>query len=109
MKKGNVYYEDMFCGTIMQNDDNIFIFEYDDEWLNNPNTKSISLTLPKTRKRYESNILFSFFDGLIPEGYLLELAIKKFNIASNDRMSLLLKTCHNPIGIVSVKEINEYE
>jgi len=109
MKKGNVYYDDMFCGTIMQNDDNIFIFEYDDEWFNNPNTKSISLTLPKTKKRYESNILFSFFDGLIPEGYLLELAIKKFSIASNDRMSLLLKTCHNPIGIVSVKEASEHE
>ena len=109
MKKGNVYYDDMFCGTIMQSDDNIFIFEYDDEWFNNPNTKSISLTLPKTTKRYESNILFSFFDGLIPEGYLLELAIKKFNIASNDRMSLLLKTCHNPIGIVSVREANEHE
>lgn len=104
MKKGYVYYDDALCGTIIQNDDNLFVFEYTDEWFENKDAKTVSLTLPKTQKRYESNILFPFFDGLIPEGYLLEVALKKYNINQNDRMSLLLKTCHNPIGIVSVKE-----
>ena len=107
MKIGYVYYDDSYCGTITQDDDNKFIFEYDDKWYDDLNSKSISLTLPKSQKKYESNILFPFFDGLIPEGYLLEAAIKKFNISSNDRMSLLLKTCDNPIGIVSVKENKE--
>ena len=105
MKQGFVYYDDAFCGTITQNDENVFIFEYSDEWFNDKNTKPVSLTLPKTNKRYESNVLFPFFDGLIPEGYLLEKALKKFNISSNDRMSLLLKTCKNPIGIVSIKGV----
>ncbi len=104
MKKGIVYYDNQECGTIIQNDDNKFIFEYNDDWFNNPLKESVSLTLPKTAKLYESNILFPFFDGLIPEGYLLEAAIHKYSLNSNDRMSLLLKTCHNPIGIVSIKE-----
>ena len=104
MKIGYVFYDNHFCGTITQTDDNIFVFEYTDSWFLDNNTKSISLTLPKTTKRYESNILFPFFDGLIPEGYLLEVALKIYHISTNDRMSLLLKTCHNPIGIVSVKE-----
>lgn len=104
MKKGYVYYDNTLCGTISQTDDNLFVFEYTDSWFNDTNTKSVSLTLPKTQKRYESNILFPFFDGLIPEGYLLEVALKIYNISNNDRMSLLLKTCHNPIGIVSIKE-----
>lgn len=106
MRKGIVYIDELVCGYIVQNDDNYFIFEYTDEWINDEKSKSVSLTLPKTKKRYESNILFPFFDGLIPEGYLLEVAIKKFNIHPNDRMALLLKTCANPIGNVSVKEID---
>lgn len=104
MRIGYVYYNDNLCGTITQSDDNVFIFEYTEAWFEDEHTKSISITMPKTKKRYESNILFPFFDGLIPEGYLLEVALKKYNILSNDRMALLLKTCHNPIGIVSVRE-----
>lgn len=109
MKKGYVYYDDLLCGTISQTDDNVFVFEYLDSWFNDSSTKPVSLTLPKTQKRYQSNILFPFFDGLIPEGYLLEVALKMYNISSNDRMSLLLKTCRNPIGIVSIKEEIEHE
>ena len=104
MKIGYVYYDEIFAGKIIQDDNNEFVFEYDDKYFDDKNCKAISLTLPKNNKKYTSNILFPFFDGLIPEGYLLEVALKKFNIASNDRMALLLKTCRNPIGIVSVRE-----
>ena len=104
MKKGYVYCDNVLAGTLTQNDDGVFVFCYDDAYLSNENSKPISLTLPKSQKQYESNILFPFFDGLIPEGYLLELALKKYNLSNNDRMSLLLKTCRNPIGIVSIKE-----
>ena len=104
MKIGYVYFDEMLAGKIIQDDNNEFIFEYDDNYYIDKNCKAISLTLPKDKKRYTSNILFPFFDGLIPEGYLLEVALKKFNISINDRMSLLLKTCKNPIGIVSVRE-----
>ena len=103
MKIGLVYYDNEYCGVIVQYDNNHFTFEYDDSYFANKDKKAISLTMPKSQKKYESNILFPFFDGLIPEGYLLEVAIRKFNISRNDRMSLLLKTCNNPIGIVSVR------
>lgn len=103
MKIGFVYYDNEYCGTIIQDDNNRFIFEYDDAFFTNKDKRAISLTMPKSQKKYESNILFPFFDGLIPEGYLLEAAIRKYNISRNDRMTLLLKTCNNPIGIVSVR------
>lgn len=34
--------------------------------------------------------LFTFFDGLIPEGWLLDVALRKTDISVLDRMSLLL-------------------
>ena len=60
MKQGFVYYDDSFCGTITQTDENIFIFEYGERWFNDKNSKLVSLTLPKTNKRYESNVLFYY-------------------------------------------------
>lgn len=104
MKQGYVYYCDRLCGTIIQTDENRFIFEYLDSWLADDNAKPVSLTLPTSNRRYESTVLFPFFDGLIPEGYLLEVAMRMYNIERNDRMSLLLKVCHDPIGAVSVWE-----
>ena len=106
MKKGQVLCDDKLCGYIIQNDDNTFVFEYTDEWYLDSNSKNVSLTLPKIKQKYESNILFPFFDGLIPEGYLLEVALKKFNLSRNDRMTLLLKTCSDPIGNISIREEN---
>ena len=109
MKVGYVYLDDKYVGTLTQNDDNSFIFEYTDDWYLNHKNEPVSLTMPVTKQRYEGNILFPFFDGLIPEGYLLEVALNKYNIERNDRMSLLLKTASNPIGNVSVYERRKNE
>jgi serine/threonine-protein kinase HipA len=51
--------------------------------------------------------LFPFFEGLIPEGWLLEIATETWRINKNDRMGLQLVCCRNCIGAVSVEPINE--
>ena len=103
MKKAFVYYKNELCGVLLQEDEG-YVFTYEDDYLNKPESKPISLLLPLNNKTYKSNILFPFFDGLIPEGYLLELAIRKWNLNYKDRMEILLKTAVDPIGAVSVKE-----
>lgn len=100
---GYVYYDKILCGTIKETD-TCFIFKYDDNYLNLNNPKPISLLLPIRCEEYTSSILFPFFDGLIPEGYLLDLAINKWKLDINDRMGLLLTVCTDPIGAVSVRK-----
>jgi len=46
--------------------------------------------------------LFPFFDGLIPEGWLLDIAEKNWKLDMRDRMSILLVTCRDCIGAVSI-------
>jgi serine/threonine-protein kinase HipA len=46
--------------------------------------------------------LFPFFDGLIPEGWLLDIAEKNWKLNEKDRMGLLLTFCKNCIGAVSI-------
>jgi serine/threonine-protein kinase HipA len=63
--------------------------------------------MPVSKEKYIENKLFPFFDGLIPEGWLLDIATKNWKINANDRMGLLLSCCRSCIGAVSVEPINE--
>ena len=53
---------------------------------------------------YDSGILFPFFDGLIPEGWLLGVVSRNWKIDTKDRFGLLLVACKDGIGNVSIVE-----
>lgn len=101
MKQAKIYMYDNFAG-ILTEDENGYKFEYDSIYLLCENAEPISLTLPLSDKPYLSNILHPFFDGLIPEGWLLDIAEKNWKIDDRDRMSLLLACCKDCIGAVSI-------
>ncbi len=81
-----------------------YLFKYDSNYLTVSGAKPVSLTLPLQDKPFESKTLFPFFDGLIPEGWLLEIAEKNWKLSARDRMGLLLACCRNCIGGVSIEE-----
>lgn len=86
-------------------DENGYIFSYDYSYIHSDNPIPISLTLPLQEKPFESKILFPFFDGLIPEGWLLDIAVKNWKLNERDRMELLLSCCQDCIGAVSIEKI----
>lgn len=104
MKKANVYMYDKLAGMLIE-DENGFHFQYEENYLKNEAAEAISLTLPLTENKYHNNTLFPFFDGLIPEGWLLDIAQKNWKLNPRDRMEILLKTCQDCIGAVSIEEI----
>jgi len=117
---------DTFAG-ILTEDENGFTFQYDESYhLGRIYQKEISdhtrmhhqigmppisLTMPVTEVPYKSQVLFPFFDGLIPEGWLLDIAQKNWKLDPRDRMSILMATCKDCIGAVSIEpyESNEDE
>lgn len=102
MKQAKIYMYSDFAG-ILTEDENGYTFVYDPEYLASENAEPISLTMPLTDKPFISNILHPFFDGLIPEGWLLDIVEKNWKINNRDRMSLLLASCKDCIGAVSVQ------
>ncbi len=106
MKTAIIYYKDIRAGQLIE-DDNGFRFQYDESYLSDPQAKAVSLTLPLQREAYRSQVLFPFFDGLIPEGWLLDIAQDNWKINVRDRMSLLLACCKDCIGAVSIVEDKE--
>ena len=107
MRKGEVYYNDNFAGVISETDDGEYIFQYDKQYVKDHPDDFITFTMPVTEKPYIDKRLFSFFEGLIPEGWLLDIASENWKINRNDRMGLLLACCQDCIGAVSVKPISE--
>ncbi len=102
-RKASVYVRDAFVGTLMETD-NGYAFAYDANYLALPNASPVSLTLPLQEAPFESKTLFSFFDGLIPEGWLLHIVSKNWKIDQKDRFGLLLVACRDCIGAVRIEE-----
>jgi serine/threonine-protein kinase HipA len=101
MKTGEIRYNDLIAGYVKQTEEG-YAFRYTTEYLNNPGARPISLTMQLTPDEFNSKVLFPFFDGLIPEGWLLAIAEQNWKIAAGDRMELLLTCCKDCIGAVSV-------
>ena len=108
MRRGKVFYKDELAGIIYE-DSNGVSFTYDKNYLNSEHAKPVSLTMPLREEPYTDKVMLPFFDGLIPEGWLLEIAEQNWKINSRDRMGLLLAFCKDTIGAVSVvrEESNE--
>ena len=101
MKQAKVFFQENFAG-ILTEDENGYTFAYNVDYLQKKDAKAISLMLPLSEKPYNSQVLFPFFDGLIPEGWLLDIAEQSWKINLRDRMSLLLACCKDCIGAVSI-------
>ena len=101
-KTANVLYDGILAARLSETDDG-YLFEYDEKYLKQQESKLISLTLPKRKEPYTSKVLFPFFDGLIPEGWLLDIAVNHWKVKANDRFVLLLATCRDTIGAVTVE------
>ena len=106
MRQGKVYYKDYLAGIITETDDGEYVFQYNETYVKEHLDEFITFTMPVTDQPYNEKRLFPFFDGLIPEGWLLDIASKSWKINQNDRMGLLLACCQNCIGAVSVVPIS---
>ena len=86
-----------------------YTFEYDKAYLNMDSATALSPTMPLTDETYVKEMMFPVFDGLIPEGWLLDIAQSSWKIDARDRMSLLLACCKDCIGDIGVIELKDNE
>ncbi len=109
MRRGKVYYKNSLAGTITETDEGEYIFHYDHKYVNDHPKEFLTFTMPVTDRPYTEKRLFPFFEGLIPEGWLLDIASENWKINRNDRMGLLLACCRDCIGAVSIEPIEDGE
>ena len=101
-RKGKVYVQNQYAGLIRETDRG-YEFSYDKAYLSLENALPVSLTLPLREEAYVSNTLFPFFDGLIPEGWLLNVVERNWKLDGSDRFGLMLVACKDCIGDVRIE------
>lgn len=110
MRQAKIYYDTTMAGQLTESDNGEYVFQYNPEYITNYPEQYITFSMPVRSAPYTDNRLFPFFEGLIPEGWLLNIATKNWKLNPNDRMGLLLACCQNCIGAVSVQPIeNDHE
>lgn len=103
-RKAEVYLYDRLAG-ILTEDENGYSFQYLPTYLESEKPVPISMLLPLQASPFTDRMLFPFFDGLIPEGWLLNIAEKSWKLNPGDRMGLLLACCKDCIGAASIREV----
>ena len=101
MKRALIYLHHRLAGRLTEDEDGDTC-EDDAGYLATDGAEAGSRTLPLRPEAYRDTVMFPFFDGLIPEGWLLWIAERSWKIDQRDRMSLLLACCRDCIGAVSV-------
>ncbi len=101
-----IYRNGTLAGTLTEENQQRFVFSYDDNYFNDVNKPAISLTFPKTQKEYSSNFLFPFFFNMLSEGVNRKLQCTQLRIDEGDNFGLLMATAqYDTIGAVTVKQI----
>ncbi|MBY0481958.1 MAG: HipA N-terminal domain-containing protein [Chitinophagaceae bacterium] len=78
MRQAIVLYDKLVAGKLTETDDGEYLFQYDPAYLEVKDSEPISLTMPLRSEPYTDKRLFAFFEGLIPEGWLLDIASKNW-------------------------------
>ncbi len=104
-RNAHIYNHNVLAGMLEELTDGTYVFTYTKEYLERDTARPVSLTLPLQTSPFISQRMFPFFDGLIPEGWLLDIAAKNWKISVDDRMGLLINVCIDCIGSVHVVPI----
>lgn len=98
MRKAVVYAHGKRAGILMELSPTEYRFDYDDDYRG----QAISLTMPVNEKRFSFNGFPPFFEGLLPEGIMLEGLLRITKIDQKDYFSQLMATGTDLVGAVTV-------
>ena len=100
MKKAKIFVNGVYAGDFIEIHK---VREYHFIYLDSYQGSSISLTMPVNKKNHRFDRFPSFFEGLLPEGPMLEALLKKTKIDSNDLFEQLLRVGGDMVGNITVE------
>jgi len=101
ISQGQVFYKDMFAGTLLKTNDE-YLFTYNKDFLKNKTP--ISMSLPLREEPYHSKDLFPFFKGLLPEGWYLDIVSMSQKVDTKDYFGVLISTSgSDTTGAVTIR------
>ena len=101
MRQAVIFVNGARAGILYDHTGQKYSFVYDRDYSGEP----VSLTMPLEKERFEFDSFPPFFDGLLPEGIMLDALLKKKKIDKNDLFEQLVNVGNDLVGAVTVREI----
>jgi len=101
MKRACVLVKGVKAGVLEELENGKYKFTYDLAYQGAP----VSLTMPLINKIYEFDRFPPFFEGLLPEGIMLEALLRKYKLDRNDYFAQLIKVGEDLVGAVTIEEL----
>lgn len=101
MRQARVLVNNIEAGILEEESAHHYRFRYLEEYQGPP----VSLTMPVKNLIFEFPTFPPFFEGLLPEGIMLEALLRKFKLDKTDYFGQLVKVGHDVVGAVTIEEI----
>lgn len=101
MRKATVLVNGIAAGILEEQDNGSYSFTYNAHYSNAP----VSLTMPISKRVYEFSHFPSFFEGLLPEGIMLEGLLRKYKLDKNDLFGQLMQVGNDLVGAVTIESL----
>ena len=105
LRKAKVLYKNQLAGFLSETPADGYRFTYDKNYISSG--QPISVSLPVREEPFEAPELFSFFRGLLPEGWYLAIVSATAKVDAQDAFGILLATTSDAIGAVTVHKIQD--
>lgn len=100
MRKAKVFVDGKLAGELQEiQREKQYRFVYFDSYKGS----SVSLTMPPTKRIYDYDRFPPFFEGLLPEGVMLEALLRQAKLDRNDLLGQLITVGADMVGNVTVE------
>jgi serine/threonine-protein kinase HipA len=100
MRKAEVQQQGRLAGVLEEIDRQHYRFTYTPGYAGEP----VSLVLPMRTQPYEFDRLPPVFEGLLPEGQMLEALLRRYKVDRHDLFTQLLLTGADVVGSLTITE-----
>ncbi len=101
----NVLMNGILIGKLEKTESGGLSFSYDQQWRSTPEARPISLSLPLVDKLFEGDVVYNFFDNLLPDNPQIRSRIQaKFRASTSHPFDLLATIGKDCVGAIQLIE-----
>jgi serine/threonine-protein kinase HipA len=99
----NIWMNGLPIGQLSKSTSGAVHFQYQDAWLNTPGARPISLSMPLQRQAYTGEVVYNFFDNLLPDNRDLRDRIQsRFRATTSHPFDLLAAIGMDCVGAIQL-------
>ncbi|EPT0531092.1 type II toxin-antitoxin system HipA family toxin [Proteus mirabilis] len=95
----DVYMNEYYVGIFTKKSSGAHSFQYTEDWVNQPGSRPISLSMPLQLQEYQGDCVYNFFDNLLPDNTeIRNRIVSRYNANSNQPFDLLAAIGADTVG-----------